>query len=66
MNVANKVIYGLQTPKMFVNFSKSHLSHPKKGKTEYIFLRTEMSGFLKRNLISTSQFVTFCIDLLLI
>ena len=23
MNVGNKVIYGLQTPKMFVNFNKS-------------------------------------------
>jgi len=24
MNVGNRVIYGLQTPKMFGNFSKSH------------------------------------------
>jgi len=24
MNVENKIIYGLRTPKMFVNFIKSH------------------------------------------
>jgi len=41
MKAGKKVICGLQTPKMFVNFNKSHykkLLDPKKGKPEYIWL----------------------------
>ena len=48
MNVGNKVFYGFETPKMFVNFNKSHyleLMWPKVRKPEYIWLRTEMSFF---------------------
>ena len=46
MNVSNTVIYGLLTPKMFVNFHKSHilkLLYPGKGKPDYICLRNGMS-----------------------
>ena len=49
MNVAHIAIYGLNTPKMFVSFNKSHyikLLQPKKGKTGYIYLCNEI--FLKR------------------
>lgn len=41
MKAGKKVICGLQTPKMFVTFNKSHyqkLLYPKKGEPEYIWL----------------------------
>jgi hypothetical protein len=43
MKVGKKVFCGLQTPKMFVSFNKSHYQkllpvYPKKGKPEYIWL----------------------------
>jgi len=41
MKAGKNVICGLQTPKMFVNFNKSHyqkLLYAKKGKPEYIWL----------------------------
>jgi hypothetical protein len=68
MNVGNTAIHGLQTAQLFVNFNKSDdlkLLLPKKGKAEYIRLRTEMSFLKKRNVISTFLSFKFIVFLLI-